>query len=220
MGLDMTIYREEQGRDELIEEQTKLSNSIIFKVDKIIKDNEKAIDIKIKDFIDKYSEYIRNKENSVQSIENGVHAIITGRNDVGHRKLQWQLFNYCSIFSFDINKRVQGNITFDLYTIFKEFKKEDYSEIINKYDALEDRVSDMKEEVAYWRKAHDLNNYILNDLVEDFEGDGNCLSHKLTKSMMVNILAFTKEHEIESDQVETILQDWDDKHNYTYMPWW
>ena len=95
----------------------------------------------------------------------------------------------------------------------------DMSADIAKYDKLVNQVDSMETEQAYWRKYHDLNYYILDELTTPVD-DGNCEDIPLTHEDILAIQQFIRSDGEDSTQVDDILADWDESATYVYHPWW
>ena len=212
MGLDQYIFKNEKGRDEVESQHNKLEKEAEDYAYNLA-DTYEVKDI-INNFVKDNSKYLRNPEDAIDGTRHKVATILYGLDEVEHTK--WNLFNNCTDFSFDLNDREKYKIAERLVNDLKDFKPtKEQSNRVKKIDKLDKQLDCMQTEVAYWRKYHDLNNYIL----DKFGGD-NCEDTILSKGDMEDILEFIKTDEGLSRQVVDILNDWDDEATYVYHPWW
>ena len=85
---------------------------------------------------------------------------------------------------------------------------------------LEELLRNERKEILYFRKYHDLNDYIL----DAFGGD-NCGTTQMNKNRLETILKFIMDDHSESfdyaeDQLKQIIETYDNSFDYVYVPWW
>lgn len=223
MGLDMTIYKLQPTRAALVEEekelQKKQTNLVTAHMDKNKDDIEKAIRTYIKD-----AKHIRKTTRTYDSIKRNVYQLIaryatkgTGNNFTDG--IQWNLLNNCTAFSWGMSEKDRKEVTKDFINKFKKFCTLTNADDITRLYTLQESIDDQTEEIAYWRKYHKLNDYILEELTTP-EGDGNCEELLLTKDNFISIGDFILEDSKDPYQIDDILTDWDDTCTYVYHPWW
>lgn len=213
MGLDMYIYKHEKGRaqieldrEKVIEESNNYVNSL-YKTENI-----KYI---VNDFIEKHKEhFISLSEKTFKSTEYKAKSILYGNTDF--KMVQWNLFNNCSRFNYDVSEENKIEITKDfLQRLDKHTMSKEQSDRLELEKDLDKKLDDAQEEMAYWRKYHELNAFIL----DSFGGD-NCEYTTLTIENIKEIKQFIRDDGWDTSQIDSILDSWDDTAVYSYYPWW
>ena len=149
-----------------------------------------------------------------KSAEYNILSILYGNTDLD--TVRWKLFNRCSVFNFGITDEQKNNISLDLLDMLKDYKPTQAQiERLEQETKLDTQISSMRIEVAYWRKYHKLNDYIL-----DTYGGGNCEDTVFSLDNIMDILQFVKDDGKDIDQLEEILADWNPESIYVYHPWW
>ena len=212
MELDMYIYRDRKGREQSI-----------LQLEKIVEEaNDYAIELCLKPevqnivtlFLNKYTCFMCENKDLRKKAERDVKSILYGNTDL--TTTRWNLFNNCSVFNFGLNDEQKNSISLDLLDMLKNYKTTQKQLDRLKQEAkLDGQIHRMRIEVAYWRKYHDLNDYIL----KTYGGD-NCEETVLYKKDMNDILQFVKNDGKNTDQLEEILSDWNTESTYVYCPWW
>ena len=215
MGLDMTMYKNASGRDEIKakhQEVVKASNKY---VDDLLK-SEPTIEEKVKAFIED-KKALLSKDDTQYTLDSTLYKVksILYGNDKPS-VVKWDLFNNCTRFDMDITDRDKARITMELLEILAEYKTSD--EQVNRLKEEEDLANELEAtqvEIAYWRKYHALNDFILNK----FGGD-NCEETVLSMKAMQDIKMFIQDDGEDTKQVDSILDSWDETATYVYYPWW
>ena len=129
------------------------------------------------------------------------------------------MFNCFTVFNFDLSDSDKRHILDKFQSTFDKLPPLDLSAELDKHDAFEESLRNLETEVAYWRKYHDLNEYILTEL--DTEGiGGNCEDFPLYKEDFITIHEFITSNGESPSQIDDILNSWDDTCTYVYHPWW
>lgn len=212
MGLDQYIYKYGAGHKELKEEyETVITDSNNY-VNELFNSKPELLVI-LTDFINDHKEQLSETiEESTKRLTYIVKGILYGNNSVN--QVVSALFYDVTIFSRDI--QLKENIANDLLARLEACPiSEAQTTRLNLEEELESKREDGTEELAYWRKYHDLHNFILNSF-----GGGNCEDTPLTKENMETIVEFIQGNGHEASKVQNILGSWDDTATYVYHPWW
>jgi len=173
----------------------------------------------VRNFISRWSHLLTEDEGSLEVyITNLIKVYAFGNRDA--ESMEWEIFNNFSKFKNpkgfleDIPEKSEATKDFiDLATPY--ILPEETLLLVKEYEELGESIENCNEEVAYWRKYHKLNEFIL----DTFGGD-NCEEVPLTKDDMEEIRDFIKEDGKHSKQVDKILNEWDEDAIYVYEPWW
>ena len=135
----------------------------------------------------------------------------------GSEAMQWEMFNNYSQFG-DIFETVpnQEEITEEFIEIAKDYMlPEDIRAKIKEFNEASREISELTTEEAYWRKYHNLNNFMCGEF-----GADNVEETELTHGDMIKVYQFIKRDGEDVSQVEDILDNWDETKKYYYYPWW
>jgi hypothetical protein len=227
MGLDMYIYKQDKGYEEAEKKCNELETSMTNKMNKHLEKHKNTIKTKLQFFI------LRNKEHlhdngETERVFNKLKIDVTqylyrSDNSDIHSLISWQLFNNCSVFEYYVDNTIKSSIVKDFIETFFSISDITFSkdrELLQEFGRERDAL---EYEEAYWRKYHDLNTYILTELVT-VKDDGNCENLPLTKEDVIKIKEFIvkddKEFYNDTSQIDSILNTWDDTATYVYHPWW
>jgi len=216
MGLDMYIFKQNPELDEVKKKIDSLTKELSNDKRNFYVKYKKDIEKEVKKFVQEYRSIIREcyLDSIVEFFVNWVKEFGDVIADLD--TVKWHLFNYYTRFSYDTPEGTKNKLTKSFMSIIDKFSCP--VEIKNKskeIDKLRSKADNLYEEVAYWRKYHDLNNYIL----DTFGGD-NCEDTPLSKDDMYSIQKFIKNNGQDTKQIDEILEDWDETYTYVYHPWW
>lgn len=223
MGLDMYIFKHQAGRESISEQYNKLEQQIDNQVDGHMNKHEEDITQMVNKFVKDHSLHIRQSDRTVETIKSVVWYFICQKDNKTKedilKAVQWNLFNNCSTFNWDVPTEIQEDITTDFYNQFIQFCTLSNASILNEFSELDKQLSSTSEEVAYWRKHRTLNEYILESLTEP-EEDGNCENLPLSLEDIHSIIEFLQDAESDTKQIQNIIDNWDESATYIYHPWW
>lgn len=212
MGLDQYIYKDSLNRADLAERIDKLEEELSKVTMDRMKANEEEINEIAKAFTERWSGFILTKRENL--FTNDISIFIHRRINI--KNMRWQLFNNCSVFNFNTTETDKSLITDDFVESFKKFgATEEHFLKIDEVNVLESELDTMRTEVAYWRKYHDLNSYVL----ETF-GGGNCEDTILDTHALESIRDFIVDDGEDATDLDNILSNFDTEAVYIYHPWW
>jgi len=164
--------------------------------------------------IDTKDTQIDNPDRVVDTLKFNFKSVLYGNDD--YDTVKWNLFNNMSIFNYNTPETDKEEITNKLLNLLKEHSPDDEQKNrVLLETSLAEKEESMRSEVCYWRKYHDLNKFIL----DTFGGD-NCEDTPLTKDIIYEIYEFIKEGKEDVEQIEDLLENWDENCTYCYTPWW
>lgn len=212
MGLDQYIYEHHKDREAIeLRLEKLLDESNDYAIELSQKPEIQAI---IKTIVDKYEKHMYKDGDLLSYMSHKVRSILYGNNDF--EETRWDLFNNCSKFKFELDGKIKDEITRDILDMLKPYPvSEAQRKRLEEESKLNKQLSDMQTEVAYWRKFHLLNDYMLQKYNAD-----NCEYTKLSKKDMEDIRDFICTNNEDPNQVINILKNWDDEKIYLYFPWW
>jgi hypothetical protein len=125
------------------------------------------------------------------------------------------LFNYFPVYEFFILDKQQAKIYLDFMLLKTKVPlNRTLVSLYKKYQEL-NALDIKREKLAYWRKYHDLNSYILETY-----GGGNCEDTTLSLEDLKDIKKFIKNDNKDTTQIDKIISNFDNECTYVYNPWW
>lgn len=217
MGLDQFIYKRQPEYYTIKASLGNVERALEDAVTQYTTDNASIIAKLIEQFRNHVVSHISAPQRFVETTQsNAIHYIVR---DPDSDSLAWSLFNCFTVFNFSLSTSEKRYILGKFQTTFDKLPSLDLSAELDKYESLEESLRNLETEVAYWRKYHDLNEYILTEL--DTKGiGGNCEDLPLSKSDFNDIHEFITCNGESPSQIDDILNSWDDTCTYVYHPWW
>ena len=219
VGLDQSIYKMDQGYIDTVKQLEDVRNAS----NKYVNDKMDLPEIQkiLNSFIiDTKDTQIDNPDRVVDTLKFNFKSILYGNND--YDTVKWNLFNNMSIFNYNTPETDKEEITNKLLNLLKDHSQDDEQKNrVLLETSLAEKEESMRSEECYWRKYHDLNKFVL----DTFGGD-NCEDTPLTKEYVEQICDFiehdnkNKEYPQDVEQVEDLLENWDENCTYCYTPWW
>jgi len=218
MGLDQNINSINRVKQERLSARIKKLEKVIHKaVDDVHLEYVTDATERLEVFADKYKDILTDtRDESAITYLIGLVRIYSYGNR-GSEAMQWEMFNNYSQFG-DIFETVpnQEEITEEFIEIAKDYMlPEDIRAKIKEFNEASREISELTTEEAYWRKYHNLNNFMCGEF-----GADNVEETELTHGDMIKVYQFIKRDGEDVSQVEDILDNWDETKKYYYYPWW
>jgi len=210
MGLDMNIFKLTKKVIEIEKQKEQLSSQFDRELNKEID----KITSQIKDDCINHL----NKFN-IEITEDNVKVVISNLVEstwVTDKESRYNmLFRYFPVYDLFIEEKKQNKIYEDFLKLQEKIEpNKNLISLHSSYQKL-DALDIKREEVAYWRKYHDLNSYILETY-----GGGNCEDTTLSLEDLKDIKKFIKNDNKDTTQIDKIISNFDNECTYVYNPWW
>lgn len=218
MGLDQYVYKVDREKEiHLSNKKRELEQIIHRAVESITLETSPGLKEKLEEFSNKWGSLIRKDgEQSVLEYLLDLVRIYSYGNRTSE-EMQWEIFNNFSRFNNFLNEMPsKTEITEEFIGIAKDYLlPEEIQQQVMEYNSISEELFSITQKVAYWRKYHDLNDF----MCEEFGAD-NCEEVELSLEDMRKVLEFIEKDGQDSKQVKEILRTWDKTFKYTYYPWW
>jgi len=134
---------------------------------------------------------------------------------ITNKKLRYSmLFNYFPVYDLLLEEEQKDKIYEDFLKLQEKIEQnQNLVSLCSKYKELDESTPE-KIEVAYWRKYHRLNDYILTKF-----GKGNYENIVLSLENLKDIRGFIKNDNEDVSQIDEIIKNWSNDCTYMYNHW-